>query len=448
MRNSVFAIGDTFLEVLQPDAEDAPSARFLDRHDGPGGYMLILQVDDLEVRRRVDALGVRVVHDERPTRVHGVTASAIHLHPADTGGTLISFDQMDPADGWGRAGRAWKRHVHTDIVDAIVGVELRSNDPDRLAERFAGLVDRPRSNPTSGRARRRTCDVRRRVAGGADVLSAVDVRATSTTGRHRTYDRRHGDPPAPIPAIRSTGNKRPATTNRQHRQPATRSSKVEIQGLKAILIGGASGFAEGNGRAHRCRRRLGRDPRPRGVGGRPRWPTSSADRGIRPTCSTSKGSKSSSRKRPRRSAGSMWRSTPQAGAQQAEPSGDTDRSTSTCFVPSIDLNLIGTFNTNRLCAVHMATNEPNEDGERGVLINTASIAAFEGQIGQVAYTAAKAGIAGMTLTMARDLGMLGIRVNTIAPSLFADRTHLRGHRRDGRQPHEGRGLSASSRSPR
>ena len=89
------------------------------------------------------------------------------------------------------------------------------------------------------------------------------------------------------------------------------------------------------------------------------------------------------------------------------------------FRAVIDLNLIATFNTNRLCAAHMANNEPNEDDERGVLINTASIAAFEGQIGQVAYTAAKAGIAGMTLTMARDLGMLGIRVNTIAPSLFA-----------------------------
>lgn len=88
------------------------------------------------------------------------------------------------------------------------------------------------------------------------------------------------------------------------------------------------------------------------------------------------------------------------------------------FRAVIDLNLIGTFNTNRLCAHHMSTNEPNDDEERGVLINTASIAAFEGQIGQVAYTAAKAGVAGMTLTMARDLGTLGIRVNTIAPSLF------------------------------
>ena len=84
----------------------------------------------------------------------------------------------------------------------------------------------------------------------------------------------------------------------------------------------------------------------------------------------------------------------------------------------IELNLIATFNLNRLEAWHMSKNEP-EDEERGVIIDTASIAAFEGQIGQVAYTAAKAGIAGMTLTMARDLGSLGIRVVAIAPSLFS-----------------------------
>jgi len=88
------------------------------------------------------------------------------------------------------------------------------------------------------------------------------------------------------------------------------------------------------------------------------------------------------------------------------------------FRRTIELNLIGTFNLNRLQAFHMSGNEP-EDGERGVMIDTASIAAFEGQIGQVAYTAAKAGIVGMTLTMARDLGSLGIRIVTIAPSLFS-----------------------------
>jgi NAD(P)-dependent dehydrogenase (short-subunit alcohol dehydrogenase family) len=85
----------------------------------------------------------------------------------------------------------------------------------------------------------------------------------------------------------------------------------------------------------------------------------------------------------------------------------------------IELNLMATFNLNRLQAWHMSGNDPNDDGERGVIVNTSSIAAFEGQIGQVAYGAAKAGIAGMSLTMARDLGGLGIRVLAIAPSLFA-----------------------------
>ena len=88
------------------------------------------------------------------------------------------------------------------------------------------------------------------------------------------------------------------------------------------------------------------------------------------------------------------------------------------FQSVIDLNLIATFNISRLAAAHMSKNEPEED-ERGVIINTSSIAAFEGQIGQVAYTASKAAIAGMCLTMARDLGTLGIRVLAIAPSLFA-----------------------------
>jgi len=84
----------------------------------------------------------------------------------------------------------------------------------------------------------------------------------------------------------------------------------------------------------------------------------------------------------------------------------------------VDLNLVATFNVARLAAARMSQNEPDENGERGVILNTASIAAFEGQIGQVAYTAAKGGIVAMSLTMARDLGSLGIRVMAIAPSLF------------------------------
>ena len=89
------------------------------------------------------------------------------------------------------------------------------------------------------------------------------------------------------------------------------------------------------------------------------------------------------------------------------------------FAHVIQINLIGTFNVLRLAAEAMAQNEPGEDGERGVIINTASIAAYDGQIGQAAYAASKGGVAAMTLPIARDLAPLGIRVVTIAPGIFA-----------------------------
>ena len=88
------------------------------------------------------------------------------------------------------------------------------------------------------------------------------------------------------------------------------------------------------------------------------------------------------------------------------------------FTRVIHVNLIGTFNCIRLAAARMAENAPNAEGERGVIVNTASVAAFDGQIGQAAYSASKGGIVGMTLPIARDLAELGIRVCTIAPGLF------------------------------
>jgi 3-hydroxyacyl-CoA dehydrogenase/3-hydroxy-2-methylbutyryl-CoA dehydrogenase len=88
------------------------------------------------------------------------------------------------------------------------------------------------------------------------------------------------------------------------------------------------------------------------------------------------------------------------------------------FELTIRVNLIGTFNAIRLAALQMAKNERNDEGERGVIVNTASVAAFDGQIGQAAYSASKGGVVGMTLPIARDLASLGIRVCTIAPGTF------------------------------
>ena len=88
------------------------------------------------------------------------------------------------------------------------------------------------------------------------------------------------------------------------------------------------------------------------------------------------------------------------------------------FSKVVEVNLVGTFNIVRLAAEAMVENEPTESGERGVIVNTASVAAFDGQIGQVAYAASKGGVVAMTLPVARELARHGIRVMTIAPGIF------------------------------
>jgi NAD(P)-dependent dehydrogenase (short-subunit alcohol dehydrogenase family) len=88
------------------------------------------------------------------------------------------------------------------------------------------------------------------------------------------------------------------------------------------------------------------------------------------------------------------------------------------FAKVIQVNLVGTFNCTRLAATAISQTEPLADGERGAIVNTASLAAFDGQIGQAAYSASKGGVVGMTLPLARDLSVVGIRVNTIAPGLI------------------------------
>jgi NAD(P)-dependent dehydrogenase (short-subunit alcohol dehydrogenase family) len=88
------------------------------------------------------------------------------------------------------------------------------------------------------------------------------------------------------------------------------------------------------------------------------------------------------------------------------------------FTKTVEINLVGTFNVIRLAAVRLAENEPGEDGERGVIINTASVAAYDGQIGQAAYAASKGGVVALTLPVARELASSGIRVVTIAPGIF------------------------------
>lgn len=100
------------------------------------------------------------------------------------------------------------------------------------------------------------------------------------------------------------------------------------------------------------------------------------------------------------------------------------------FRKLIDVNLVGTFNCIRLAATAMSQNEPDEEGQRGAIVNTGSIAAVEGQIGQVAYAASKGGIVGLTLPVARDLAVVGVRINTILPGLIDTPIYGKGEASD------------------
>lgn len=146
LENIVLPMGETFFEILSPTRPDTPGGRHIARQ-GDGGYMVILQTRALAAHRaRVAGLGVRIVLDQE-TRgtADGQDWAGIHLHPADTGGLMISFDEPDPPDSWVGAGPHWRDFVSNDVVTGLVGIMLRSADPARLARRWAEVLGRPLS---------------------------------------------------------------------------------------------------------------------------------------------------------------------------------------------------------------------------------------------------------------------------------------------------------------
>ena len=139
--NAVMPVGTQFVEVVSPITADAPAERFLTRRGHDAGYMLLIQTDELASdRARIDALAsdrVRVVWSAELDDI-----SAMHLHPHDTGGAILSLDQPVPARSWRWGGPEWERAVHTEVVSAITGVELTAADPERLAARWGELLGR------------------------------------------------------------------------------------------------------------------------------------------------------------------------------------------------------------------------------------------------------------------------------------------------------------------
>jgi len=135
LENAVIPIGTDFLEVVSPVEENTTAGRFLDKRNGDGGYMVIIQVDDFDVSKRL-------VHENDIDIVWETDlpeARAIHLHPKEMGGAILSLDWMNPKDSWKWAGPNWKNHI-SGHVEAVDGVEIQSSDPNEMYHKWQKVL--------------------------------------------------------------------------------------------------------------------------------------------------------------------------------------------------------------------------------------------------------------------------------------------------------------------
>lgn len=176
--NALLPVGTSFLEVVAPRQEGTAAARYLKRRKGDGGYMVILDCHDIERRRaHVQTIGVRIANP-----VAYETYTGIQLHPRDTGGTLLELNHTaggDALDGpYHPAGADWQKSVRSEVTRSIAAAELQSSDPQRLAERWSAILERPVTRSPSGAEIALDHGVLRFVEardGRGEGLSAVDL---------------------------------------------------------------------------------------------------------------------------------------------------------------------------------------------------------------------------------------------------------------------------------
>lgn len=138
LRNAVFPIGDTFLEVVSPKQPGTTAGRLLQKRGGDGGYMVIVQVDDLaQALALVKDAAVRIAD-----QMDKDGAAFTHIHPKDIGGAILSLDRMIPKQRWEWGGPAWQSHVCTETSVKVAGAELQAKDPARMAARWAQVLGR------------------------------------------------------------------------------------------------------------------------------------------------------------------------------------------------------------------------------------------------------------------------------------------------------------------
>jgi hypothetical protein len=139
LKNAVFPVGETFLEVVSPKQDGTTAGRLLEKRGGDGGYMVIFQVRDIdEARGRIEAAGARTVAQADRD---GVAMS--HIHPRDIGGAIVSVDFMDPWTRWEWGGPVWRDNVRTDTSTGLAGAELQGDDPEAMARRWSQILGQP-----------------------------------------------------------------------------------------------------------------------------------------------------------------------------------------------------------------------------------------------------------------------------------------------------------------
>jgi len=191
--NALLPIGASFLEVVAPITDGTAAGRYLERRGGDGGYMVILDCDDIERRRRrMDAIGVRIAN---PLRYKSYTG--LQLHPRDTGGAMLEFNHTTGGENlegpYHPAGPNWQAAVRSDITAALAAAEMQSPDPAALATRWGAILERPVSLDAVGEPQIaldlgvlrfvRDRDGRGEGLGGLDLLAANRARIVDAAGR-------------------------------------------------------------------------------------------------------------------------------------------------------------------------------------------------------------------------------------------------------------------------
>lgn len=184
LRHGLYAIGDHILEVVVPKQEGTTAERYLERRGGDGGYMVLVQADDLATEReRVSDEGFQIIHEASREGIEG-----IHLHPRELGGAILSIDQATPPESWGWAGGDWQYHAKTDVVNDLVAAEIQGDDPAAMAATWGRALGHAVGDDHTIELADATLRFVESTDGRGAGLAAIDLVATDRNRAGETLD--------------------------------------------------------------------------------------------------------------------------------------------------------------------------------------------------------------------------------------------------------------------